>query len=66
VVRGGDVYGLTAVTAVHSAALLAEGSFAGSGAHSPASAFDPVEFLDHLGDHGVTYETSAAVREAAV
>ncbi|MDX6672307.1 MAG: hypothetical protein QOI91_2670 [Solirubrobacteraceae bacterium] len=65
-VRGGDVYGLTAVTAVHSAALLAEGSFSGPGAHSPASAFDPVEFLDHLGDHGVTYETSAAVREAAV
>jgi short subunit dehydrogenase-like uncharacterized protein len=66
VIRGGDVYGLTAVTAVHSAALLADGSFAGPGAHSPASAFDPVEFLDHLGDHGVTYETSAAIREAAV
>lgn len=65
-VRGGDVYGLTAVTAVHSAALLAAGSFESAGAHSPASAFDPAEFLDHLGDHGVTYEAPAAVREATV
>jgi short subunit dehydrogenase-like uncharacterized protein len=65
-VRGSDVYGLTAVTAVHTAALLASGRFADAGAHSPASAFDPAEFLDHLGEHGVAYEAPATVREAAV
>lgn len=64
-VRGSDVYGLTAAIAVHAAARLAAGSFAAPGAHSPAAAFDPVEFLDHLGDHGVSWEVPAAV-EAAV
>jgi short subunit dehydrogenase-like uncharacterized protein len=65
-VRGSDVYGLTAVTAVHSAALLAAGGVSEPGAHTPASAFDPVGFLDHLGEHGVTWEAPSAVREPAV
>ncbi len=64
--RGSDVYGLTAVTAVHTASLLAAGHFAEVGAHSPASAFDPAEFLDHLGGHGVAWEAPAPAREAAV
>lgn len=66
IVRGGDVYGLTAVTAVHSALLLADPSYERSGALSPASAFDPAAFLDHLGSHGVTYDTDGVAEEAAV
>jgi short subunit dehydrogenase-like uncharacterized protein len=65
VVRGSDMYGLTAVTAVHSAALLASPGYRRSGTLSPASAFDPVEFLDHLGDHGVSYALDRAAEEAA-
>jgi short subunit dehydrogenase-like uncharacterized protein len=57
-VRGSDVYGLTAVTAVHGASLLAESGCDRSGVLSPASAFDPVAFLNHLSDHGLTWETS--------
>jgi short subunit dehydrogenase-like uncharacterized protein len=69
VVHGSDVYGLTAVTAVHSAALLADEGYDRAGALSPATAFEPTEFLDFLGDHGVGYAVDgvgAAVEEAAV
>ncbi len=65
-VRGSDVYGLTAVTASHSALLLADPAYDRAGALSPASAFDPVAFLDHLGDHGLTYEHDGVAEEAAV
>jgi short subunit dehydrogenase-like uncharacterized protein len=65
-VRGSDPYGLTAVTAVHTAALMAAAGFDRAGALSPASAFDPVEFLNYLGDHGVSYELDRAVEEVAV
>jgi len=65
VVRGADVYGLTAVTAVHSAALLAAPGFDRSGALSPASAFDPAAFLEALGDHGVSHELDRAPAGAA-
>jgi short subunit dehydrogenase-like uncharacterized protein len=56
IVRGSDVYGLTAVTAVHGASLLADQGFDRSGVLSPASAFDPVAFLDYLTDHGLSWE----------
>jgi short subunit dehydrogenase-like uncharacterized protein len=65
-VSGGDVYGLTAVTAVHSASLLADPGYDRAGALSPASAFEPVEFLNYLGDHGVTFELDGVAEEAAV
>lgn len=65
-VSGGDVYGLTAVTAVHSASLLADPDYDRAGALSPASAFEPVEFLNYLGDHGVTFELDGVAEEAAV
>ncbi len=55
-VQGRDVYGLTAVTAVHGALLLADGAMAG--AHAPASAFDAGTFLDHLTPFGVRHEVS--------
>ena len=59
-VRGADVYGLTAVCAVHAATLLADDGYSRSGVLSAASAFDPVPFLNHLTDHGVSWETSPA------
>ena len=60
VVRGRDVYELTAVIAVHGAALMAAEEFDQVGVLPSAGAFDPVEFLNHLGDHGVTYELDPA------
>ena len=65
-VRGGDVYGLTAVTAVHSAVMVADSGYDRAGALSPASAFEPVEFLNYLGDHGVSFELDGVAEEAAV
>jgi short subunit dehydrogenase-like uncharacterized protein len=65
-VSGGDVYGLTAVTAVHSAVMVADSGYDRAGALSPASAFEPLEFLNYLGDHGVTFELDGVAEEAAV
>jgi short subunit dehydrogenase-like uncharacterized protein len=48
-VRGSDVYGLTAVTLVHGAELLSAPGFDKAGALGPAAAFDPAAFLNHLG-----------------
>ena len=65
-VSGGDVYGLTAVTAVHSAVMMADSGYDRAGALSPASAFEPLEFLNYLGDHGVSFELDGVAEEAAV
>jgi short subunit dehydrogenase-like uncharacterized protein len=46
-VSGSDVYGTTAASAAHAAALLA--TTGAAGALAPAQAFDPDAFLDHLG-----------------
>jgi len=64
-VRGADVYGLTAVCAVHAASLLAADGYDGAGVLSPATAFDPPAFLDFLGDHGLTYELDGVAEAAA-
>jgi len=56
VVRGSDVYGLTAVSVVHGAELMAGERYDRAGVLAPASAFDARQFLNYLGDHGVTYE----------
>lgn len=53
-VRGPDIYGLTAVTTVHGALLLAQGD--ARGAHAPATAFEPLAFLEHLAPFGVSWE----------
>lgn len=58
VATGGDVYALTAATAVHGAALMAEPGYDRAGALSPATAYDPAAFLDALAEHGVAYEIS--------
>ena len=66
VVRGSDMYGLTAVTVVHGAALMAASGYDRFGALSPATAYEPIEFLNYLGDHGVSYELHPAAEGAAV
>jgi short subunit dehydrogenase-like uncharacterized protein len=55
VATGGDVYALTAVTAVYGAALMAEPGYDRAGVLSPASAYDAQAFLDALAPHGVAY-----------
>ena len=47
---------LTAATAVHGAALMAEPGYDRVGVLSPASAYDAAAFLDALAPHGVAYE----------
>ncbi len=48
IVRGGDVYGLTAVSLAHGTLLCADSAYDRSGALAPAQAFDPASFLDAL------------------
>jgi short subunit dehydrogenase-like uncharacterized protein len=55
-VRGVDVYGLTAVILVHAVTLLSAPGYDRVGALGPAAAFDAVAFLNFLGDHGVSWE----------
>ena len=59
VVRGTDVYGLTARTIADAAETLGAPSFAGRGGLAPAQAFDAEATLDGLADFGVTYEVEA-------
>ena len=66
VVRGGDVYSLTATCAVQAASLLAAEGYDRTGVLSPASAFEPTAFLDFLGDHGLSYELDLVAEAAAV
>jgi short subunit dehydrogenase-like uncharacterized protein len=65
-VRGTDVYALTAGIAVHGATLMASPDYDRAGALGPASAFEPVEFLDHLAEYGVSWEADGVTEEAAV
>ena len=55
-VRGTDVYGLTAVALVHGAETMAGAGYDRAGALGPAAAFDPAAFLNRLGDHGLSWE----------
>jgi short subunit dehydrogenase-like uncharacterized protein len=48
IVRGSDVYGLTAVALVAGAELLGAPGYDRAGAMGPAAAFDPAAFLDRL------------------
>ena len=65
VVRGSDVYGLTAVTLVHGAELVSAPGYDRAGALGPAAAFDPEAFLNYLGDHGVSWELSVGTAQPA-
>ncbi len=55
VVRGSDVYGLTAATTVEGALRMATPGYAMKGALAPAQAYDPISFLDALAGHGIAY-----------
>jgi len=56
VVRGSDVYGLTAVTLVHGAELMWTEGYDRAGSLGPAAAYDPGGFLDYLTGHGVDWD----------
>jgi len=56
VVRGGDVYGLTAASLARGAMLCADPGYDRRGALAPAQAFDPTSFLAALGDSGLSIE----------
>jgi short subunit dehydrogenase-like uncharacterized protein len=60
VVRGSDVYGLTAVTVVESAVRMLAPEFAAAGVLAPASAFAPAAFLDALAPAGISWELDPA------
>jgi short subunit dehydrogenase-like uncharacterized protein len=66
IVRGPDVYGLTARTIADAAQEMGAVAFAGRGALAPAQAFDPAATLDGLADFGVTWNVDgpSAVPEA--
>jgi short subunit dehydrogenase-like uncharacterized protein len=55
-VRGGDVYGLTAVSLAHGALLCADAAYDRRGALAPAQAFDPSSFFAALAGFGVSIE----------
>jgi short subunit dehydrogenase-like uncharacterized protein len=65
IVRGADVYGLTAVILVHGAELTSSPGYDRAGALGPAAAYDPEAFLNFLGDHGVSWELSAGAAAPA-
>lgn len=56
VVRGVDVYGLTATTAVEGAQRMLADDYGAAGVLAPASAFDAASFLDALAPAGVSWE----------
>lgn len=58
VVRGRDVYGLTAQTMAAGVERMAAADFAKAGALAPASAFDPAELLAALEPFGLSWEVS--------
>jgi short subunit dehydrogenase-like uncharacterized protein len=56
VLRGTDVYGITATITAHGASLLAERGFDRAGVLAPAQAFEAGAFLDELARHGTVYD----------
>lgn len=56
VLRGGDVYGITAVTIAEGATRMAREDYAKSGALAPSQAFDPGSFLGCLAPFGISAE----------
>jgi len=68
VVRGRDVYGLTAAAVAEGAITAAKGGISRSGALAPAQAFGPAQFLEKLRRFDVSWsvEQATEVREPAV
>ena len=65
IVRGSDVYGLTAASIVHGALIAARGEVSRVGALAPAQAFEPTSFLEALArfDVGWRVEDPVEARE---
>lgn len=55
-VRGGDIYGITAVTTVEGASRMAAPGYDRSGGLVPAQAYDARDFLAALAPHGVNVD----------
>jgi len=62
VVRGSDIYGLTAVIMAEGALRMAATGYDRSGALAPSQAFDPAPFLAALGPFGLSVEIEDARR----
>jgi len=56
IVRGGDVYGITAVSTAEGALRMAAPGYDRHGALAPAQAFEPEDFLAALRPRGVTHQ----------
>lgn len=56
VLRGTDVYGITAVTTAHAAELMSAPGYDRTGGLAPAQAYDARSFLDALAPHGISFE----------
>jgi short subunit dehydrogenase-like uncharacterized protein len=59
ILRGKDVYGLTAAIARQGAVLLTAGRHTATGVVAPAAAFRPKDFLDGLQADGLAYDSAA-------
>ncbi len=62
VIRGSDIYGLTAASVARGAIIAAQGRIPGTGALAPSQAFDPGSFLGSLGRFDVAWELDEARR----
>ena len=69
VIRGSDVYGLTAAAIVRGAVVAARGGVPGTGALAPSQAFEPADFLGALDSFDVSWnveESNAPIHESAI
>ena len=65
VVRGTDVYGLTALILAEGAQRMSAPGYDRAGALGPAAAYDPAAFLDAMAGHGLSYELPGERAEPA-
>jgi short subunit dehydrogenase-like uncharacterized protein len=66
VIRGSDVYGLTAASVTRGAIIAAQGGIPASGGLAPSVAFDTRRFLKDLGRFDVAWEVESEPRERAL
>ena len=65
-VRGSDVYGLTALMLAEGAELMSAPGYDRAGALGPAAAFDPAAFLDALAGQGLSWVLPGGRTEPAL
>jgi short subunit dehydrogenase-like uncharacterized protein len=66
VIRGSDVYGLTAASVAQGAIIAARGGIPATGGLAPSQAFDPRRFLKELARFDVAWDVSPEDREPAM